>query len=167
MPERLPTHHATALLWGARAVLLRGAAGSGKSRLALELLAEGARRGVRVALIGDDRVVLEAASGRLIARVAATLAGRIEVRGLGILGLAHEPAGVVGLVVDFVREQPDRLPDVDAGDLRVTIAGVRLPRLALWIDDSAPLARLLVALDAFGLADGRLRQNPSTFHFVT
>ena len=146
MAERFPTHHATAILWGARAVLLRGASGAGKSRLALELLAEARRLGVHAALIGDDRLVLEAASGRLVARAVAPLAGRIEARGLGILAISHEPAGVVGLVVDLVRECPERLPDRDAGDLATEIADIRLPRLPLWMEDASPVVRILAAL---------------------
>ena len=65
----LATVHASAVLVGSRAVLIRGPSASGKSQLALELL-EAARTGVlRFAkLVADDRVHLEAVSGRLLAR---------------------------------------------------------------------------------------------------
>ena len=152
MAEAFATHHATAILWGARAVLLRGASGAGKSRLALELLAEARRLGIHAALIGDDRVVLQRASGRLVVRAVAPLAGRIEARGLGIVAVGHEPAGVVGLVVDLVRECPERLPDREKGDLVAEIADVTLPRLPLWIEDASPVVRILAAL---GEADGK------------
>lgn len=145
MADAYATHHATAVLWGARAILLRGASGSGKSRLALELLAEARRLGVFAALIGDDRLRLEAASGRLLARAVRELDGLIEARGLGIVTIPHESAGVVGLVVDLVRECPERLPDRDGGDLVATIAGVRLPRLPLWTEDASPVVRILAA----------------------
>lgn len=146
MAEGFATHHATAILWGARAILLRGASGSGKSRLALELLAEARRLAVHAALIGDDRLVLQAASGRLVARAVDPLAGLIEARGLGIVDIPHEPAGVVGLVVDLVRECPERLPDRVGGDLETEIADVSLPRLALWTEDASPVVRILAAL---------------------
>src|SRR5579863_3879912 len=94
--------HASAVLVGARAVLIRGPSGSGKSKLARELI-EGARsNGLLFArLVGDDRVHLEAVNGRLLVRPAATLAGLIEVRGIGVLRVVHEPAAIVGLVVDL------------------------------------------------------------------
>ncbi len=164
MAEGFATHHATAVLWGARAIMLRGASGSGKSRLALELLAEARRIGTHAALIGDDRLVLEAASGRLVARAVAPLAGRIEARGLGILAIAHEPAGVVGLVVDLVRDCPERLPDREKGDLVTTIADVALPRLPLWIEDASPVVRILAALAD---ADGKAGRIPHEHDFAT
>ena len=80
-----PTIHASAVLVGARAVLIQGPSGSGKSSLAMSLLQaaeDGALPFAR--LIGDDRVHVEAAHGRLLVRPAAALAGQIEVRGLGI-----------------------------------------------------------------------------------
>src|SRR5262245_7740837 len=97
-----PSIHASAVLVGARAVLIRGPAGAGKSRLALALI-DAARGGqlAFAALVGDDRVHLEAVHGRLLVRPAATLAGLVEVRGLGIRRLPIEPVAVVGLVVDL------------------------------------------------------------------
>src|SRR6202035_6141888 len=97
MAQLATTVHASAVLVGARAVLIRGPSGAGKSRLALALI-EAARAGtLRFArLVGDDRVHLEPANGRLLVRPAEALAGLIEVRGVGIRPLAHEPAGVGG-----------------------------------------------------------------------
>ena len=82
-----PTVHASAVLVGARAVLIRGPSGSGKSRLVLDLI-DAARRGSLdfARLVGDDRVHLETAGGRLLVRPAPALAGIIEVRGAGCCG---------------------------------------------------------------------------------
>ena len=124
-----PTVHASAVLAGARAVLIRGPSGAGKSRLALELI-QAARAGqlLFARLVGDDRVHLEAAAGRLVVSPADSLAGLLEVRGVGIVRLAYEPSAVVGLVVDLQAEVV-RLPD---GEQKQTqIEGVRLPRLAV------------------------------------
>lgn len=167
MSESYATHHATAILWGARAVLLRGASGAGKSRLALELLAEARRLSIHAALIGDDRLVLEEASGRLIARAVPALDGLVEARGLGLLSLPHEAAGVVGLVVDLVRECPERLPDRSRGELAATIAGVRLPCLPLWMEDASPLVRILAAIETLATPGGSERQILSPAEFVS
>jgi HPr kinase/phosphorylase len=130
MAERSTTVHASAVLVGARAVLIRGPSASGKSRLAFELI-EAARGGVlRFArLVADDRVHLEAASGRLLVRPGEALAALIEVRGAGLLRMAYEPIAVVGLVIDLAAADAERLP---AEDLRkAEIGGISLPRLAV------------------------------------
>jgi HPr kinase/phosphorylase len=124
-----PTIHASAVLVGARAVLIRGPAGSGKSRLALTLIQAGGRALPFTRLIGDDRVHLEAAHGRLLVRPADALAGLIEVRGLGIRRIPFEPAAVVGLVVDLAAVDSERLPGRESAVTEV--AGVALPRLAV------------------------------------
>jgi HPr kinase/phosphorylase len=124
-----PTIHASAVLVGARAVLIRGPAGAGKSRLALKLIqAAGTDRLALVRLIADDRVHVEAAHGRLIARAPANLVGLLEVRGIGIRRLAYEPMAVVGLVVDLATAT-ERIPPAAAAETE--IEGVRLPRLAV------------------------------------
>jgi HPr kinase/phosphorylase len=123
-----PTIHASAVLVGARAVLIRGAAGSGKSSLAFALV-DGAASGTFARLVGDDRVHLEAANGRLLVRPADTLKGLIEVRGLGIRRLAFESMAVVGLVVDLAAADAERLPSSDTAATEVD--GIPLPRLAV------------------------------------
>jgi HPr kinase/phosphorylase len=140
------TIHASAVLVGARAVLIRGPSGSGKSRLALELIEAGDTGGLRFAqLVADDRVHLEAAGGRLLVRPAEALAGLIEVRGAGLLRMPHEASAVVGLVVDLAAADASRLPD---RDLRKTeIDGISLPRLAVAAD-AAALPALLAILNS-------------------
>lgn len=124
------TIHASAVLVGARVVLIRGPSASGKSRLALELI-EAARAGAVLfaRLVADDRVHLEIAGGRLLARPAAALAGLIEVRGVGLLRMAHEPSAIVGLVVDLAAADATRLPAPD--QRKAEISGIFLPRLAV------------------------------------
>jgi HPr kinase/phosphorylase len=124
------TVHASAVLVGARAVLIRGPSGSGKSRLVLDLI-EAARSGSLpfARLVADDRVHLETANGRLLARPAKALAGLIEVRGVGLRRIAHEPSAVVGLVVDLAAAEAQRLPD--AAERIADVGGIKLPRLAV------------------------------------
>jgi len=130
-----PTIHASAVLVGARAVLIRGPSGCGKSRLALELIAAARGGPLRFArLVGDDRVHVDAAHGRLVVRPAAALAGMIELRGVGILKLPYEPSAVVGLVVDLAAAA-ERLPD--AKQSRLELGGIALARLAVAAGEPA------------------------------
>jgi len=123
-----PTIHASAVLVGARALLIRGAAGSGKSSLAFALI-RAAGTGAFARLVGDDRVHVEALQGRLIVRPADALKGLIEVRGLGIRRLPFEPMAAVGLVVDLGAADAERLlPPASAA---TEVAGISLPRLAV------------------------------------
>src|SRR5262249_16809534 len=139
--DQPPTRHASAGLAGARAVLIRGPAGSGKSQLALALIQAAETGLLRFArLVGDDRVHLEARHGRLIVRPAAALAGLIEVRGAGIRRLDHEPMAVVGLVVDLAAEDAGRLPAAgEAGLLGVAVRRVGVgPRAGAAARPSSP-----------------------------
>ncbi|HEX8829047.1 MAG TPA: HPr kinase/phosphatase C-terminal domain-containing protein [Xanthobacteraceae bacterium] len=142
----MATIHASAVLVGARAVLIRGPSGAGKSRLALELIEAPRHGSVRFArLVGDDRVHVDAAGGRLLVRPAPTLAGLIELRGLGILRRDHEACAVVGLVVDLDAEDAQRLPKRrDA-----VIEGIALPRLPV-ARGVAPLPAILAMIGLSG-----------------
>ena len=125
-----PTIHASAVLFGCHGVLIRGPSGCGKSRLAWLLLraaSEGTQGFAR--LIGDDRVHIDPAHGRLLIRPARALEGRIEIRGLGIVRLAFEPVATAHLVVDLGESDAPRLPD--KAQAETTIAGIRLARLAV------------------------------------
>lgn len=139
MPEPAgETVHASCVLVGARAMLIRGPAGSGKSRLALALV-DAARNGRLpfARLVADDRVALTATNGRLIACVPGPTRGLIEVRGLGIRRIEHEPRAVVGLVVDLASQDAARLPAAAAAICE--ILGVRLPRLPVASEDPLPI----------------------------
>jgi serine kinase of HPr protein (carbohydrate metabolism regulator) len=128
--------HATALAVGEVGLMIRGRSGAGKSRLALELIAEANRRGLFARLVGDDRVAIAARGGRLIARGHPRIAGRIESRGEGILELGHEDAIVVRLVVDLgsgLGAGVARLPPANA---KTYLCDIELPQLAL--DASRP-----------------------------
>ncbi|HUI11910.1 MAG TPA: HPr kinase/phosphatase C-terminal domain-containing protein [Xanthobacteraceae bacterium] len=143
-----PTEHASAVLVGARAVLIRGSSGAGKSRLALELI-DAARDGRLdfARLVGDDRVHLENANGRLLVRPAESLAGLVELRGVGILRRDYEPCAVVGLVVDLDAADAQRLPDRQT----IRLEGVELPRLAV-ASGTAALPAVLALITSPGAA---------------
>lgn len=138
------TVHASAVLTGCRAVLIRGASGSGKSRLALALIRSATTGPLRFArLVADDRVLLEPSHGRLLARPPPALAGRIEVRGLGIRALPYEPVALVGWVIDLGGADAERLPETHARE--ALISGIKLPRVPLE-RDADPLPAVLAVL---------------------
>lgn len=110
--------HASAVALGGRAVLIRGASGSGKSALALELMAGGA------GLVADDRTELWVEGGRLRARAPAAIRGLVEARGVGLLRAAAEEAEVA-LVADLDRVEAGRLPPWR----EALVLGVPLPLL--------------------------------------
>jgi serine kinase of HPr protein (carbohydrate metabolism regulator) len=130
MAAQDPTIHASAVLIGAKAALIRGPAGSGKSRLVWDLITAAAQGALPFArLVADDRAHIESHSGRLVVRPAPALAGMIEVHGLGIRRVEFEPIAVVSLIVDLAAEDATRHPEPKAANTQ--IAGITLPRLAV------------------------------------
>ena len=131
--------HASAVRVGESAVLIRGPSGSGKSKLAFDLILA-SRAGIvpSATLVGDDRIRLISRDGNLIARAVPELVGMIEIRGLGIRHIPFLDEAPVGLVVDLAAADAARLPAQDA--LRTAISGIALPRIPVAPGyDSLPL----------------------------
>jgi serine kinase of HPr protein (carbohydrate metabolism regulator) len=129
--------HASCVAIGHVGILLRGAVGAGKSDLALRLVDSGA------VLVADDRVDLVAAGGRLTASAPATLAGKLEVRGLGVVAVPFLRRATVGLVVDLVA--PDLIERVPE-PRDCTVLGVRLPLLTVAPFETSASAKLRLAV---------------------
>lgn len=107
-----PSIHATAIVIGTKGLLIRGVSGSGKSSLAEMLILSAVRRGIYAGLVADDRVCLTVAHGRVIAACPATIRGKLEVRGFGIVAANHVPQAQIHLIVDLVAaEEIERLPE--------------------------------------------------------
>jgi HPr kinase/phosphorylase len=101
----METVHATAVMIEEKGVLLRGPSGSGKSDLALRLIDDGA------VLIADDRTALTHRNGSVVAQCPASIAGQLEVRGIGIVDLPYIAEATLSMIVDLVSsDQVDRLP---------------------------------------------------------
>ncbi|KQN71074.1 HPr kinase/phosphorylase [Sphingomonas sp. Leaf62] len=130
-----PPIHAGCVAIRGVGVLIAGPSGSGKSDLALRLIERG---GV---LVSDDYTLLHVEAGVLHATAPATIAGRIEVRGLGIVDRPTIASIPVALFVEA--GTPDRLPE----PMTRTLAGIAIPayRLAL-LEASAP-AKIDLMLD--------------------
>ena len=129
--------HASALVLGEAGVLIRGPSGSGKSALTLALLQLAGDRCLFARLIGDDRVLIRAQSGRILAQGAPAIHGLVERRGYGIVGAPTEACAVVRLVVDLLPqgERGPRLPEEE--NAKITLRGVDLPRLIFGADSAA------------------------------
>lgn len=128
--------HASAVVIREAGLLIQGPSGSGKSSLALALIAMAETAGWFARLVGDDQISLESRNGRLIARGHPLILGQIERRGQGILRVPFLPAAVVRLVIDL--ESSDgvtRFPE--HGEERIELAGVSLPFLRLHREDAA------------------------------
>lgn len=134
--------HATAVCLceagtGCWAVLLRGPSGAGKSDLALRLIDRGAQ------LVSDDQVVLQQDGGRLRAAPPAAIAGKLEVRGLGIVELPYRSGVPVALIADLrPASEIERLPET-ADEV---IGGVRLRRIDLDPQQASAPEKLRLAL---------------------
>jgi serine kinase of HPr protein (carbohydrate metabolism regulator) len=131
---------------GWRGVLLRGPSGSGKSDLALRLIDRGGR------LVADDQTELVPKAGRLFARAPATIAGLVEVRGVGIVRLAGDQLVAevpLALLVDLVSARHvERLPEPK----RDSLLGVELPLLALAPFEPSAVSKLRLAFRQFAVA---------------
>lgn len=144
MSDGGPSVHASAVKVGTFAVLIRGPSGSGKSRLAFDLIMAG-RSGLieRAVLVGDDRVHLATVGHEIEVRPAPVLAGLIEIRGLGIRRCDFVEHAMVGLVVDLDAPDAERLPATES--LKASISGVEIPRIPVERGYS-PLPLVVAAL---------------------
>lgn len=125
------TVHATTVAIGGRGVMLTGASGAGKSDLALRLIDRGA------VLVSDDYTLLATQAGSLLAAPPATIAGRMEVRGLGIVDVPYRAQAPVALVVTLGPEE-ERMPEPQ----RTILLGMSLP--CVNIDPRMPAAPIKV-----------------------
>jgi len=132
--------HAGCVAIGGRGVLIAGRSGSGKSDLALRLIDRGAM------LVSDDYTRVRAENGVLVAEPPVTIAGRIELRGVGIVEQPYLAGVQVALLIDLDLA-PERLPE----PRRREIEGVALPVIGLvGLEPSAPI-KVEAALALHGL----------------
>lgn len=124
--------HASCVATGGRGALIVGRSGSGKSGLALQLMALGAE------LVADDVTELRRLSEALSASAPPALVGLVEARGVGLLTAEHARSALVTLVVDLDEIESRRHPPART----TTIGGVELPLIRKVDDAHFPAAVL-------------------------
>ena len=135
------TLHASTVAIGGRAMLISGPSGSGKSDLALRLLDRG------FTLVSDDQTMVRREGSRLIASAPLNIAGKIEVRGIGILDIDSVGDMPVALLVELTSDI-QRLPD----DSRARqVLGISLPLVSIDAMTASAASKVALALDRLGL----------------
>jgi serine kinase of HPr protein (carbohydrate metabolism regulator) len=135
------TVHASSVAIDGRAVLITGPSGAGKSDLALRLLDRG------FTLVSDDQTIVRRDGDRLIASAPPQIAGKLEVRGIGILDMEIVTDVPIALFVDLTSDI-QRLPD-DSNER--PILGVSLPLISIDALTASAPSKVALALDRFGL----------------
>jgi len=135
------TVHASTVAAEGRAVLISGPSGSGKSDLALRLLDRG------FTLVSDDQTIVKRDGDRLLASPPPTLAGKLEIRGIGIVEVEHVAEIPIGLFVELTSDI-QRLPD---DDRERQILGIPVPLISIDAMSASAPSKVAVALDRMGL----------------
>jgi serine kinase of HPr protein (carbohydrate metabolism regulator) len=135
------TVHASTIASEGRAVLITGPSGAGKSDLTLRLLDRG------FTLVSDDQTIVRKDGERLLASAPPNIAGKLEIRGIGIVEMATVGDVPVALLVELTSEI-QRLPD---DSLERPILGINLPLITIDAMTASAASKVALALDRMGL----------------
>ncbi len=138
-------HAGLIALWDAgiwRGVLIEGPSGAGKSDLMLRALQDG------WTLVADDRVVLWTSGGQVYGRAPDSLAGLMEIRGLGVAPTPYRAFAPVDLAARcVVAAEIERMPAPEA----ISLMGQAIPSIALVATEPSAPAKLARSVSHLGL----------------
>ena len=135
------TLHASTVALEGRAVVISGASGSGKSDLALRLLDRG------FTLVSDDQTIIRRKGEKLVAAAPPTIAGKLEIRGIGIVAMKHVDDVPIALLVELTSDI-QRLPD---DDRERPVLGIPVPMISVDAMTASAASKVALALDRLGL----------------
>ena len=136
------TLHCSTVAVDGRAVLITGPSGSGKSDLTLRLIDRGYN------LVSDDQTIIKKDGERIIASAPPTIAGKLEVRGIGIVEMDRVDGVPVALIVELTSSEIQRLPD----DSRERpLLGIKVPLVSVDAMTASAPSKVALALDRMGL----------------
>jgi serine kinase of HPr protein (carbohydrate metabolism regulator) len=135
------TVHASTIAIDGRAVLITGPSGSGKSDLSLRLLDRG------FTLVSDDQTIVKKDGLRLLASAPPTIAGKLEIRGIGVVDMERVDNVPVALLVELTSDI-QRLPD-DSRERPILV--IKLPLITIDAMTASAPSKVALALDRMGL----------------
>ena len=135
------TLHASTVASNGRAVLISGPSGAGKSDLALRLLDRG------FTLVSDDRTIVRRDGEKLVASAPPNIAGKLEIRGIGIVDMESVGDIPVALFVELTSEI-QRLPDENR---ERPVLGLQVPLISIDAMSASAPSKVALALDRMGL----------------
>ncbi|MEE9313915.1 MAG: HPr kinase/phosphatase C-terminal domain-containing protein [Rhizobiaceae bacterium] len=122
------TLHGCAIILGTHGVFIRGQSGSGKSRLAHQLISSWQDNNQFARWVVDDRVQITPYPAGLIARAPNQIKGIAEIRYFGIEPVLYEDTTQLDLIVDLVPVKTlERMPE--AHSVKLIGGGLSLPTL--------------------------------------
>lgn len=131
--------YASCLAYDKKGLLLIGKSGSGKSDICLRMIMQ---KGA--VLVADDRVDLTISGNNLVAQAPSTIAGLLEVRGIGLIKFPYQKQVVVKLAIELVDDYAkiERMPDDDF----IELVGLKIPKIKLYPFEFSALDKILLAM---------------------
>lgn len=150
-PDRPVNIHGTAIVIATTGLIFVGPSGSGKSGVAHACLSQARALGVFARLVSDDQVFVTASHGRIIASRPQSIAGRMELRGSGIVRMPSiARARLDYAVLPDALENMERLPE--EGELFEILPDMLLPVVRVDRNAAVPLTIIARFIPFLGLS---------------